>query len=89
MGPGRANVTPAPEMVPFESVRSVSDGIELRFHVEPGLIYSVWSRPHLAEGSWQTLSNVVSKFNPLDAVVVDLPGDGTRYYQLAITGQVD
>lgn len=78
-----------PEVVPFDSVGLARDSIELRFHANAGNIYSVWYRSALGETSWQTLTNVVSKLTPLDAVVPDVPEGGVRFYQLVITGQVD
>jgi hypothetical protein len=78
-----------PEVVPFDSVGLQGDAIQLHFHADAGNIYSVWYRPALAGTTWETLTTVVSKFVPLDAVVPDVPENGVRFYQLVITGQVD
>lgn len=78
-----------PEVVPFDSVALHGDSIQLGFHANAGNNYSVWFRPALPGTAWQTLTNVVSKFAPVDAVVSDVPEDAVRFYQLVITGQVD
>lgn len=78
-----------PEVVPFDSVALQGDSIQLGFHADAGNIYSVWYRPALPGTTWHTLTNVVSKFAPLDVVVPDVPEAGVRFYQLVITGQVD
>ncbi|MBL9172215.1 MAG: DNRLRE domain-containing protein [Verrucomicrobiales bacterium] len=78
-----------PELVPFDSVGLQGDSIQLQFHANAGNVYTVWYRPALDSEGWLTLTNVVSKLVPAEAVVSDTPEDGVRYYQLAITGQVD
>ena len=61
----------------------------LRFRAVAGNVYSVWFRDDLKQLDWQTLTNVSSKFSDEDAVVRDEVGGGVRFYQLAITGQID
>ena len=61
----------------------------LRFRAVAGNVYSVWFRDDLKQLDWQTLTNVSSKFSDEDAVVRDAVGGGVRFYQLAITGQID
>jgi hypothetical protein len=80
---------PEPQIVLFNSVQLEDGAVALRFHAEAGNIYSVWYRPTLGEFPWLTLTNVVSKLVSFDAVVTDAATARSRYYQLAITGQVD
>jgi len=80
---------PPPQIVNFDSLQVGPGGLELRFRALAGNIYSVWHRETLSVPAWQTLTNVISKLTDVDAVVVDPTVNGSRFYQLAITGQVD
>lgn len=77
------------QIVSFDSIQTDSLGPVLRFQAVAGNVYSVWFRDDLRQAEWQTLTNVTSKFADAEAVVQDAVGVGVRFYQLAITGQVD
>ena len=79
----------ATQIVNFDSIQGGSSGPVLRFRAVAGNVYSVWFRDDLKQLDWQTLTNVSSKFSDEDAVVRDEVGGGVRFYQLAITGQID
>ena len=79
----------ATQIVNFDSIQAESSGPVLRFRAVAGNVYSVWFRDDLNQLNWQTLTNVSSKFSDEEAVVRDAVGDGVRFYQLAITGQID
>lgn len=79
----------ATQIVNFDSIQGESSGPVLRFRAVAGNVYSVWFRDDLKQLDWQTLTNVSSKFSDEDAVVRDAVEGGVRFYQLAITGQID
>lgn len=80
---------PVTQIVSFDSIQGESTGPVLHFRAMAGNVYSVWFRDDLKQLEWQTLTNVSSKFSDADAVVRDAVGGGIRFYQLAITGQID
>lgn len=80
---------PAPQIVNFDSIQMGTGTVDLRFKALAGNIYSVWTRESLDAPHWATLTNVISKLTDADALVQDPLTDARRFYQLAITGQVD
>ena len=84
------SVPPPPPPVPQITHVALKSGLlELGFHAEADFIYTVSFREAVNVGVWQPLTNVVTRFQPADAVVTD-PADQTgRFYQVSITGQAD
>ena len=80
---------PPPPPAKFDRITRNGDTVELGFHAEAGSIYTVSFRPAVDVGEWQPLTNVVSKLVSVDAVVLDPVATTSRFYQVAITGQVD
>lgn len=87
----RVEYTLPPPPVPPEitSVTPVAAGIELRLKGESGWLYELQFREELGAGTWQALTNLVAKFQPLDAVVVEPVDAGSRLYRLVGVAQVD
>ncbi len=84
------SVPPPPPPAPqFTQVALKSGLLELGFHAEADYIYTVSFREAVNVGVWQPLTNVVSRFQPADAVVTDPANQTGRFYQVSITGQVD
>ncbi len=82
--------TPTPTPVArFDRIVLRGDSSELGFRALAGNIYTVSVRDRAADGAWQPLTNIVSKLQDADAVVTDPVTAAARFYQVAITGQVD
>lgn len=87
----RVEYTLPPPPVPPEitSVTRVAGGVELRLKGESGWLYELQFREELSAGTWQALTNLVAKFQSLDAVVVEPVEAGSRLYRLVRVAQVD
>jgi hypothetical protein len=78
-----------PPVARFDRIALRGDAAELGFRALAGNIYTVSVRDRAGDGPWQPLTNVVSKLQDADAVVTDPVGAAARFYQVAVTGQVD
>jgi hypothetical protein len=81
--------TVPPPVARFDRIVLRGDAAELGFRALAGNIYTVSVRDRAGDGAWQPLTNVVSKLQDTDAVVTDPVAAAARFYQVAITGQVD
>ena len=83
------SLPPPPSVARFDRIVLRGDAAELGFRAVAGNIYTVSVRDRVGDGAWQPLTNVVSKLQDADAVVTDPVTAAARFYQVAITGQVD
>ena len=81
--------TQPPPVARFDRIVLRGDAAELGFRALSGNIYTVSVRDRAGDGAWQPLTNIVSKLQDADAVVTDPVTTAARFYQVAITGQVD
>jgi hypothetical protein len=83
------STAPPPPKPDFNGVALKEGAIELRFHGEPGNLYTIFYADTPQVGPGNVLTNIPVKLIPADAVVSDPTDQPRRFYRLAITAQID
>src|SRR5262249_424344 len=67
----------------FEAVRSETTGFRLKFHSQPGFIYSVEYKDDFTTGQWRLLEQPIGS-GPTEIVRDQFPNPAARFYRLSV-----